>query len=256
MTNEFKPFAVDVGANVDTQGDYASSSILADGFVAGIAPSKTMNKALRQSSVIAHAVAQVCSDVNSIDSPDDGDMAHAKLRVAAQFASVGSFSVIQFVGVNDDIQIHDTEDRYYSNVWSISQSGVVSSVMSLVVVRDTFTSHEFTKIILNNTAKTLELGHLDVGNAFILDVTIAPNEYCMVFYNGEWSKLFTDTPPVAPTPSTYLNSRPVSPVEGDMVIYTSIGVASASYAWGSGTWICISEQYVSGSWRPVGLYFG
>lgn len=75
-TNDFLPFATDSGAAVDSQAVWASpSGYRPGGYTSGILTKEKLNKALRQSSQIASAVAQLMSDALNEDVLDDGDMA-------------------------------------------------------------------------------------------------------------------------------------------------------------------------------------
>ena len=71
-TNNFKPFAIASGANVISQADYEALSALAAGFQAGKASSAQINKAIRQSTVMAYVLAQFISDSASVDVLDNG----------------------------------------------------------------------------------------------------------------------------------------------------------------------------------------
>lgn len=83
-TNDIKAFAVGVGANVLTQVQFeALASLIANGFVAGIADSKQLNKVWRQSSFVAAAVAQFVVDVAGVDVLDDGDVAALAAKIQA-----------------------------------------------------------------------------------------------------------------------------------------------------------------------------
>lgn len=73
-TNNFKAFALDPNANVISQADWEALPALLSGFTAGKASSAQVNKALRQSSFIAAALAQFVSDKNKADVLDDGDL--------------------------------------------------------------------------------------------------------------------------------------------------------------------------------------
>lgn len=66
-TNDFKSFAVGAGANVMSQADWIALTALATGFHAGKASSAQVNKALRQSGVIASMIAQFTSDSTGQD---------------------------------------------------------------------------------------------------------------------------------------------------------------------------------------------
>ena len=71
-TNNFKPFAIGNGANVTSQNEYEQLDALLAGFQAGKASSAQINKALRQSSVMAHVLAQFISDSAGVDVLDNG----------------------------------------------------------------------------------------------------------------------------------------------------------------------------------------
>jgi len=71
-TNNFKPFAIGSGANVTSQADYEALAALITGFQAGKASSAQVNKAIRQSSVMAYVLAQFISDSAAVDVLDNG----------------------------------------------------------------------------------------------------------------------------------------------------------------------------------------
>lgn len=78
MINDFKPIANDVAANVETQLQYETDlgpgGVLQHGYQSGTAPSQKVNKTVRQSSMIAAAMAQAISDILQVDMLDDGDL--------------------------------------------------------------------------------------------------------------------------------------------------------------------------------------
>jgi hypothetical protein len=75
-TNDIKAFATGVGANVLSQAEYAAlTTLLANGFQAGIAKSQELNKVWRQSSFIAASFAKFIVDQAGVDVLDDGDVA-------------------------------------------------------------------------------------------------------------------------------------------------------------------------------------
>ena len=74
-TNNFKPFATAANANVTTQSDWEALPALSSGFVSGPAKSAQVNKALRQATFIASAVAQYVAELSGNDVLDDGDIA-------------------------------------------------------------------------------------------------------------------------------------------------------------------------------------
>lgn len=74
--NEILQFCgTDTGTNLESQSDYAADSQRTDGNQPGIAKSKLVNKALRQSSFIATAFAQFLVNTTGSDILDNGDEA-------------------------------------------------------------------------------------------------------------------------------------------------------------------------------------
>lgn len=73
-TNNFKPFATAANANVTAQADWEALPALLSGFMAGKASSAQVNKAIRQSSFIAAALAQYTANKSGLDVLDDGDL--------------------------------------------------------------------------------------------------------------------------------------------------------------------------------------
>lgn len=72
--NNFKAFATGASANVVSQDDYEALTALVTGFTAGKALSAQVNKALRQATFIAAALAQYVADTKNTDVLDDGDL--------------------------------------------------------------------------------------------------------------------------------------------------------------------------------------
>lgn len=72
--NNFKPFATAANANVMTQADWEALPALLSGFMAGKASSAQVNKAIRQASFIAAALAQYTANKSGQDVLDNGDL--------------------------------------------------------------------------------------------------------------------------------------------------------------------------------------
>lgn len=72
--NDFLPFATSDGANVLTADEYQKLTSRSNGFSAGVARSQEFNTVWRQSSVMAHVIAQFIADTNNSDVADDGDL--------------------------------------------------------------------------------------------------------------------------------------------------------------------------------------
>lgn len=73
-TNNFKPFATAANANVMSQADWEALPALLSGFISGPAKSAQVNKAIRQASFIAAALAQYTANKSGLDVLDDGDL--------------------------------------------------------------------------------------------------------------------------------------------------------------------------------------
>lgn len=83
--NNFKPFATGAGANVMSQADWEALPALLSGFIAGKASSAQMNKAIRQASFIAAALAQYTANKSGLDVLDDGDVAGFISKMSTAF---------------------------------------------------------------------------------------------------------------------------------------------------------------------------
>ncbi|WP_422655581.1 hypothetical protein [Leminorella grimontii] len=86
-TNDFKPFATGAGANVTSQSDWEGLPALLSGFTSGKASSSQVNKAIRQASFIAAALAQFVTEKTDSDVHDDGDLAGFVSKLTAGFAA-------------------------------------------------------------------------------------------------------------------------------------------------------------------------
>jgi microcystin-dependent protein len=89
-TNEFLPFCpTDTGTNLLSQGQYDVSTSRTNGNpAASTASSRLVNKALRQSSAIASAMAQTISNRLAADVLDDGDDAALQVQFNSFFLSL------------------------------------------------------------------------------------------------------------------------------------------------------------------------
>jgi microcystin-dependent protein len=94
-TNDFKPWAIAPSANVTDQADYLAMPALLSGFSSGVASSAQVNKALRQSSVIASVIAQFISNQINGDVLDNGDTTTLLNNLIAALNSNGAASFLQ-----------------------------------------------------------------------------------------------------------------------------------------------------------------
>lgn len=83
--NNFKAFALDPNANVTSQADWEALPALLSGFTAGKASSAQVNKAIRQASFIAAALAQYTANKSGQDVLDNGDLNGFIIKMVAGF---------------------------------------------------------------------------------------------------------------------------------------------------------------------------
>lgn len=95
-TNDFLVVAPGPTPNVASQATYAADPIVTTGNVSGVAKSAIVNKAWRQSSIIAAVVAQYIADVTGANSVDDGTtttlLANFKLALGGKLIGVQKFT--------------------------------------------------------------------------------------------------------------------------------------------------------------------
>lgn len=127
-TREILQFAGGGGANVLTQGAYAAlTTILANGYPAGILDSNLINKTLRQSNFMAVGLAQALVNAG-ISVPDDGDVntlaANIALILGISLSANNTFTKAQrgaVVGLTDAATINS--DFNLSNNFSVTLAG-------------------------------------------------------------------------------------------------------------------------------------
>lgn len=104
-TNNFKPFGIGAGANVTSQSDYEALAALLTGFQSGKASSAQINKALRQSTVMASVLAQFISDSAGVDVLDNGNTASilANLKSGMTALTPGRLLNVQVFTANGSV---------------------------------------------------------------------------------------------------------------------------------------------------------
>ena len=88
--NHFKPFATGTSAIVQTQEEYEKSAALKEGFRKGLARSGEVNKALRQATSIAAAVAGFTAEKSEQDILDNGDIDTLKQHFETAIRTISS----------------------------------------------------------------------------------------------------------------------------------------------------------------------
>lgn len=99
-TTDILPFATSGGANVIDQATYAgNTTLLANGFVSGIARSNIANKVWRQTSFMAAGLASWCV-LQGISVPDDGNLTNLVGEIdAAMSAKIANAVSAELTGV-------------------------------------------------------------------------------------------------------------------------------------------------------------
>ena len=129
--NDFKPFATGNGANVLTQAEYEALAALASGFTSGKASSAQINKAIRQSTVIASVIAQFTADNGGSDVLDNGNTAAILSSfITALNASVGNSLGSNFLRKTNNLSDISNATTSRQNL-SAAKSGVNSDITAL-----------------------------------------------------------------------------------------------------------------------------
>lgn len=91
--NNFKPFAVGGSANTISQATYeALATLIANGFVDGVADSAKVNKVLRQASIGSAVLGEIIA-ANGDDALDDGNVESFKTKLIAALGVLFSVNI-------------------------------------------------------------------------------------------------------------------------------------------------------------------
>ena len=101
--NEFRAFATGPNAIIQTQEDYEKSTALKEGFRKGLARSSEVNKALRQASSIAAAVAGFTADKSGEDILDNGDIGTIQQHFETAIRTISSTLAAEAGGTADEL---------------------------------------------------------------------------------------------------------------------------------------------------------
>lgn len=88
--SEYLPVATAVGANVDSQANFAGSGYQEVGFQSGLAKSNQANKVWRQASMVAAAITNFIVNVLGINVPDDGNLTNLVSQFTAAVTQAGT----------------------------------------------------------------------------------------------------------------------------------------------------------------------
>lgn len=99
--NEFKPFAIASNAAVLGQKEYEMSQALREGFKKGLARSVEVNKAIRQASSIAAAVAEFTAEKSGKDMLDNGEVGILKENFETALSAVSSLLIAEAQGTGN-----------------------------------------------------------------------------------------------------------------------------------------------------------
>lgn len=146
-TNQFKPFATRPDANVTPQNEWENLPALLSGFAGGKASSAQVNKALRQTSFIAAALAQFVSDKSGQDVLDDGDIAAFLTKLTTGFGKQYLSRQNPFADIKAD------------------GAGAVSSALANLGFVESLTSPGYAVIPMGNKKLVLQWGAVTVPTA-------------------------------------------------------------------------------------------
>lgn len=103
-TNEYLAFGTAPGANVLPAADWDALAARENGFSAGLAKSVEVNTALRQSSVVAAALAQWLVDRTGDDALDDGNSAALVALLDDSVSAAGAMSSLNYTPASGGTQ--------------------------------------------------------------------------------------------------------------------------------------------------------
>ena len=93
-TNQFPPFAIGTGANVESPADWLADLVRQQGFQNGIADGTQFNTVWRQAMFVASMIAQFSADFSGATSNDDGDISELETNfLDALFAALQPYGV-------------------------------------------------------------------------------------------------------------------------------------------------------------------
>lgn len=119
-TSDFLPFATGVGADVQSQADYAAASSTSNGFSNGIAEPAQLNKVWRQSSFISAAIAAWLSG-QGINVPDNGDLNALVANLTSTIVSKGS--VVDSVAAVRALDSTKVNRAVTTGYWTLGDGG-------------------------------------------------------------------------------------------------------------------------------------
>ncbi|WP_334613631.1 glycine-rich domain-containing protein [Escherichia coli] len=132
-TNNFKAFALDPNANVMSQAEWEALPALLSGFTAGKASSEQVNKAIRQSSSMAAALAQFCLDATGDDVLDNGDISALAEQILNSVSSLtpGRLLNVRAYAVSSIYTPTPGTKKIRVKVWGAGGGGGNSSVVGI-----------------------------------------------------------------------------------------------------------------------------
>lgn len=131
-TNEFVPFGTGAGANVLTPAEYAALPARQAGFVAGVASSRQLNTAWRQSSEMAAMIGQFISTQSNLSAQDNGDITTLMNSFIAGLNATFSAAI---PGIAPTSLWHVGNDTGSANAMVVSAMPALTSYTPYVVVQ-------------------------------------------------------------------------------------------------------------------------
>lgn len=221
-TNEILPFAQGVGANVQSQVDYAAESLRTSGNVAGIARSNVNNKALRQASVIAAGVAQFMAD----NQPNDVTDSLTPTAIAAFMEqSVQALSATDYLNTT---RINVASAATVDLTASAPNTRHINITGTTTINRFTVAAGQCYFVTFASTATLVNSASLVTGSG--ANITAAANDTCVIYAtaaNTVQVMLYKRPSDFAPSSASFTGNGYQKLPSGLIIQWGTVSVSSA-----------------------------
>ncbi len=119
-TNDFKPWAIGGGANVEAQATYAADPAVGVGETSGTASSTRANKVWRQASIACYSLGQIIVDVLGLDALDDTNI--------STFLANLKQAIVNLAWTTGDVKL--TYKTAADSGWVLATDGTIGSASS------------------------------------------------------------------------------------------------------------------------------
>lgn len=177
--NDFKSFATAANAHVMAQADWEALPALLSGFTAGKAASAEVNKAIRQASFIASALAQYTANKSGQDVLDDADLNGFITKMTTAFGK--DFQALDAtLTALAGLATGANKLPYFTGTDTVSQTDLTS------VGRDIIGQTDLTSLISYLSLQAFVSSPSSVANAFSSVHSPDDSKYLVIANNGDW----------------------------------------------------------------------